>query len=379
MIGTKAMLVARETVHPAIINLLIDAAREIHGGQGVFETAGEFPGTARVDLTVSPFADQHRRFGPSYLYRVMPFWAAALVERAIILLIPLLVVLVPAFNLLPRVLRWRARSRLVRWYGRLALLERDVSTRQGDAPIEQWTQELAQLSSAASASRTCRRRSRARSSRCASTSTSSGAKSSGSAERGRRASGAAGLDRRHRRRPPGAGINARHGRGIRTDRETPRKRRGQPRRLPRRPRAAVPAARVLHRGRHDGADPEGGDHALPRPQHAAHRLVSGRGRRGVPARGLLVHDRPAVRRHLPEGRGHRAGDDVPVLRAGREHPRAGLHEQRHRPRPRDRAPRALARVRHRHRARDGAPVPRRRRGARPLDRHDVRRAGRRRG
>jgi len=145
MIGTKAMLVARETVHPAIVNLLIDAAREIHGGQGVFETAGEFPGTARVDLTVSPFADQHRRFGPSYLYRVMPFWAAALVERAIILLIPLLVVLVPAFNLLPRVLRWRARSRLVRWYGRLALLERDVSTRKGDAPIEQWTQELAQL------------------------------------------------------------------------------------------------------------------------------------------------------------------------------------------------------------------------------------------
>ena len=65
MIGTKAMLVARDDLHPALINLLIDAAREIHGRQGYFEAAGEFPGTAQVDdIPVSPYADQHRRFGP---------------------------------------------------------------------------------------------------------------------------------------------------------------------------------------------------------------------------------------------------------------------------------------------------------------------------
>ena len=148
LIGTKAMLVARDDVHPAIVNLLIDAAREIHGRQGVFEDGGEFPGTARVDIPVSSYADQHRRFGPSYFYQVLPFWAAALVERAIILLIPLLGVLVPAFNLLPRVLRWRDRSRLVRWYGRLALLERDVATRKDDAPVDKWLQELAEISRA---------------------------------------------------------------------------------------------------------------------------------------------------------------------------------------------------------------------------------------
>jgi TRAP-type uncharacterized transport system substrate-binding protein len=147
-IGTKAMLAARDDLHPAIINLLIDAAREIHGGQGVFETAGEFPGTARVDLPVSPYADQHRRFGPSFLYQAMPFWAAALVERLIVLLLPLLFLVVPLMNLLPRVVRWRDRSRLVRWYGQLALLERDVATRQGDAPVEKWLQELAEISRA---------------------------------------------------------------------------------------------------------------------------------------------------------------------------------------------------------------------------------------
>lgn len=147
-IGTKAMLAARDDLHPAIINLLIDAAREIHGGQGVFETAGEFPGTARVDLPVSPYADQHHRFGPSFLYQAMPFWAAALVERLIVLLVPLLFLVFPLVNLLPRVVQWRDRSRLVRWYGRLAMLERDVATRQGDAPVDQWLQELAEISRA---------------------------------------------------------------------------------------------------------------------------------------------------------------------------------------------------------------------------------------
>ena len=69
MVGTKAMLVAPDGLHPALVDLLVDAAREIHGHQGYFETAGEFPGTAQVDIPVSPFADEHKRFGPSFLHR----------------------------------------------------------------------------------------------------------------------------------------------------------------------------------------------------------------------------------------------------------------------------------------------------------------------
>jgi TRAP transporter TAXI family solute receptor len=143
MIGTKAMLVARDDLHPALINLLIDAAREIHGRQGYFEAAGEFPNTAQVDdIPVSPYADQHRRFGPSFLYNYLPFWLATYAERAFILIIPLVVVLVPLMNLLPQILRWRSRSRIYRWYGELALLERDVATRQGMLPTEKWLQDL---------------------------------------------------------------------------------------------------------------------------------------------------------------------------------------------------------------------------------------------
>ncbi len=142
LIGTKAMLAARDGLHPALVALLVDAAHEIHGEAGFFEEAGEFPGTTQVDLRVSTDADRHKRFGPSFLYRYLPFWVATIAERAIIILLPLAAVLFPLFNYLPQFLRWRVRSRIYRWYGELALLERDVATRKGALPTEKWLSDL---------------------------------------------------------------------------------------------------------------------------------------------------------------------------------------------------------------------------------------------
>ena len=68
----------------------------------------------------SPDADEHKRFGSSFLYRYLPFWVASIVERAIIVIVPLLVVLVPLFNNLPEFMRWRVSSRTYRWYRELA-------------------------------------------------------------------------------------------------------------------------------------------------------------------------------------------------------------------------------------------------------------------
>jgi len=127
---------------------LVDASREIYGGQGFFRGAGEFPDTTQVDLRVSPEADQHKHFGPKFLYQYLPFWVAALVERGIIILLPLAAILFPLFHYLPQILRWRVRSRVYRWYGELALLERDVETRTGKLPVETWLADLDRIESA---------------------------------------------------------------------------------------------------------------------------------------------------------------------------------------------------------------------------------------
>ena len=145
LIGTKEMLAARSGLHPALIHLLVDAAAEIHGKKGLFEQAGEFPGTTQVDLRVSTDADQHKRFGRSILYQYLPFWFATLVERAIIILLPLAAVLLPLFHYFPQLRRWRVRSRVYRWYGELALLERDVAARTGTLPTEKWLADLERI------------------------------------------------------------------------------------------------------------------------------------------------------------------------------------------------------------------------------------------
>ncbi len=149
LIGTKAMLVARDDVPPALIDLLLNAARELHSQQGLFEADDEFPNTARVDLPVSTEAIRHFRFGPSLLHRYMPFVVATYVERLVILFLPLLFLLVPLFNLLPRFLSWRARSRIYRSYGELMLLERDVAQRTGTLPIARWLADLDRIEQAA--------------------------------------------------------------------------------------------------------------------------------------------------------------------------------------------------------------------------------------
>ncbi len=142
IIGTKAMLAARADLHPALITLLIDAAHDIHSGQGIFEAAGEFPSVTPVDLPVSGDAERHVRFGPSLLHRYLPFWVATVLERTIVLIVPLLVVLVPLVNHLPQFLRWRIRKRIFRWYGELVLLERDIRTHNNPPPLAQWQADL---------------------------------------------------------------------------------------------------------------------------------------------------------------------------------------------------------------------------------------------
>ena len=154
LLATEAMLAARNTLHPAIVNLLIETIRDEHDDQGYFESPGEFPNWEQVDLPVSPDAVRHKRFGPSPLYRYLPFWVATFVERFIIIVLPLVLIALPVAQQLPKVLNWRARSSIYRWYGELKLLEREVAMRGGDLPIDKWLSDVDRIERAAEQLRT---------------------------------------------------------------------------------------------------------------------------------------------------------------------------------------------------------------------------------
>lgn len=134
LIGPTVELVAREGLHPALSDLLIEAAREVHGGAGLLRRAGEFPAPLEHEFRISDDASRYYKSGKGFLYRNLPFWLASLTDRLLVLIVPILVLLIPGLRLVPWLYSWRVRSRIYRWYGDLIALER--SARDNAAPQE---------------------------------------------------------------------------------------------------------------------------------------------------------------------------------------------------------------------------------------------------
>jgi TRAP transporter TAXI family solute receptor len=142
LIAPTANLLAKESLHPAIAYLVLEAAHEVHSGPGPFNRIGEFPSPNDVEFPLSSQAERYYRSGPPFLQRYLPFWAASLIDRMVVLLLPLCAVAVPLFRILPGLYAWRIRRKVYRWYGELKFLEEELRHRPpGDDPAD----ELARL------------------------------------------------------------------------------------------------------------------------------------------------------------------------------------------------------------------------------------------
>ncbi|HEY6873795.1 MAG TPA: TAXI family TRAP transporter solute-binding subunit [Geobacteraceae bacterium] len=126
LIGPTVELVAREKLHPALSDLLIEAAREVHGRATLLQHAGEFPAPLAHEFRISNDAQRYYTSGKSFLYRSLPFWLASLVDRLLVVVVPIVVLLIPGLKLVPALYSWRIRSRIYRWYGILIALERGM-------------------------------------------------------------------------------------------------------------------------------------------------------------------------------------------------------------------------------------------------------------
>ena len=133
LIAPTGTLVARSTTHPAIIELLMQAAGEIHGGPGWFRKEGDFPNDRYTEVPVSPVAERYYRSGPPFLQRYLPFWLANLIERMGVVIVPLIALLIPLSRVLPPLYSWRVRKRVYRWYGQLRAVENDIDDSASEA------------------------------------------------------------------------------------------------------------------------------------------------------------------------------------------------------------------------------------------------------
>jgi hypothetical protein len=124
MIAPTVELVARPSLHPALSDMLIQAAQEVHGRATLLQKAGEFPAPLEHEYHVSDDASRYYKSGKSFAYKHLPFWLASLVDRIVILLVPLAVVLIPGARIVPWLYKWRINQRIYRRYGELMALER---------------------------------------------------------------------------------------------------------------------------------------------------------------------------------------------------------------------------------------------------------------
>jgi len=134
LVAPAANLVVRQDFHPALADLLIGVAMEVHSAPGLFQDLNEFPSQKYLDFPLHKEAQRFFRTGPTFLKKYLPFWAAVSIERAKVMFLPLFTLLLPLGRLFPPGLRWRMRSRIYRWYRNLE--EIDFQGHQSTSPEE---------------------------------------------------------------------------------------------------------------------------------------------------------------------------------------------------------------------------------------------------
>lgn len=142
LIGPTVELLARPNLHPALVDLLLDAARQVHGVPKLLQRKGEFPAPLEHDYPISVEAARFYKSGKTFLYSRLPFWLASLVNRIAVAFVPLVLVLLPVLRLIPAAYKWRIRLLLYRRYRGLMAVERELLVKMNTKKREELIDRL---------------------------------------------------------------------------------------------------------------------------------------------------------------------------------------------------------------------------------------------
>lgn len=141
LVCPAATLVVRDDFHPALVGVVLAAAREVVGKPGILSDRDQFPSPEFCSFELREEAKIFYKRGASFLYRHLPFRLAATLDRMVIMLLPFLTLLIPLAKILPAIFDWRMRSKINKQYGALLRLE----TRLGSSPAEELREEMEEL------------------------------------------------------------------------------------------------------------------------------------------------------------------------------------------------------------------------------------------
>ena len=152
LLAATALLVSKDTLHPALAYLLLEAARTVHGGEDYFTPLGAFPNLNTDEFPISDESVRYFKSGRPFLQRYLPFWLASFIERRLLILVPFMALLIGLLQALPRMAAARIKNRLVVWYREIKSLEDEIWRTPQPTPdqIAQWREEIENIDANAS-------------------------------------------------------------------------------------------------------------------------------------------------------------------------------------------------------------------------------------
>jgi TRAP transporter TAXI family solute receptor len=152
LLAATALLASKDTLHPALAYLLLEAAKTVHGSEDYFTPLGTFPNLNTEEFPISDESTRYFKSGRPFLQRYLPFWLASLIERRLLILLPFMALVLGLLQALPRMVEARIKNRLVVWYREIKSLEDEIWRNKQPTPdqITQWRDEIENIDAHAS-------------------------------------------------------------------------------------------------------------------------------------------------------------------------------------------------------------------------------------
>lgn len=131
LVATTANLVVRNSFHPDLLRLMTIAAVQTHEAGDFFAKRYEFPNAVNTDLPVNKKVAAYLeriKSGESTLDNYLPFWAAAIIDRYLLFVVPIALIFLPMLSRSPVVYTTFVRNKVRRWYKYLRGVEMDVDS-----------------------------------------------------------------------------------------------------------------------------------------------------------------------------------------------------------------------------------------------------------
>jgi hypothetical protein len=127
LLAARAQLIVSDLFPPALADLLLQTASEIHGDATPFSARGDFPNPDTAPLPLNRAADNFYTDGPPKLQNYLPFRLATWINRFLMAIVALASGGVALFKIVPALVSLPFRLNIRRGYDELQALERSAA------------------------------------------------------------------------------------------------------------------------------------------------------------------------------------------------------------------------------------------------------------